>query len=337
MRIAITVGDPAGIGPEISLKALASELAQDQVCYTLFGNKTQLLGLNAALGLQLPLAPASTASKNDRLVIHEEASDSDLSQTYHPLTSDAAKASMAWLNASAKACLGGTCEALVTGPVSKEAIIDAGYPRFVGQTEYLSEMAGVTDTVMMLLGPDEAGRWLRVALATVHIPISQVAANLSRDRIALAIRRAGEACGDLGLPRRRVAVCGLNPHAGEGGKIGDEEIHTIKPAIEAARRAGADVVGPIPADTLFHFAYRGDYDAVVAMYHDQGLAPLKMVAFENGINWTLGLPFIRTSPDHGTAFDIAGRGIANAQSMLAALRLAKRLAVNRAATRLEAP
>ncbi len=337
MRIAITVGDPAGIGPEISLKALASELAQDQVRYTLFGDKTQLLGLNATLGLQLSLVPASNASKNERLVIHEEGSVSDLPQTYHPLTSDAAKASMVWLTASARACLAGTCDALVTGPVSKEAIIDAGYPQFVGQTEYLSEMAGVTDTVMMLLGPDAAGRWLRVALATVHIPISQVAAKLSRDRIELAIRRAGEACRDLGLPRRRVAVCGLNPHAGEGGKIGDEEIRIIKPAIEAARRAGADVVGPIPADTLFHFAYRGDYDAVVAMYHDQGLAPLKMVAFENGINWTLGLPFIRTSPDHGTAFDIAGRGIANGQSMLAALRLAKRLAVNRAATRGETP
>lgn len=337
MRIAITVGDPAGIGPEISLKALAAELPQDQVRYTLFGNIPQLLGLNAALGLHLPLFPASKASSSERLVIHDGGPDSEQPHTYLPLTSTAAMASMAWLSASAKACLDRHCDALVTGPVSKEAIIDAGHPRFVGQTEFLSEMAGVTDTIMMLLGPDTSGRWLRVALATVHIPISQVASSLSSERITLAIRRAGDACKDLGLPRHRVAVCGLNPHAGEGGKIGDEELRIIKPAIEAAKRAGADVVGPMPADTLFHFAYRGDCDAVVAMYHDQGLAPLKMVAFESGINWTLGLPFIRTSPDHGTAFDIAGQGIANSRSMLAALRLAKRLAVNRSTPRSEAP
>jgi len=142
---------------------------------------------------------------------------------------------------------------------------------------------------------------------------------------------AEAACRDLGLTRQRVAVCGLNPHAGEGGEFGNEEITIITPAVEAARRKGMDVVGPLPADTLFYYAYRGDYDAVVAMYHGQGLGPLKMVAFEHGVNWTLGLPFIRTSPDHGTGYDIAGHGNANPSSMLAAIRLAKQLARHRAA------
>jgi 4-hydroxythreonine-4-phosphate dehydrogenase len=137
---------------------------------------------------------------------------------------------------------------------------------------------------------------------------------------------AAKACKDLGLSRRRVAVCGLNPHAGEGGEFGREEIDLIEPVVALMQAKGLDALGPLPADTLFHHAYRGDYDAVVAMYHDQGLGPLKMVAFENGVNWTLGLPFIRTSPDHGTAYDIAGQGQANSSSMRAAIRLAKQLA-----------
>src|SRR5207247_5045299 len=156
-----------------------------------------------------------------------------------------------------------------------------------------------------------------------------VARSLTREKIELAIELATQACRDLGLPRARVAVCGLNPHAGEGGKIGDEEITTIIPAVEAARARGLDAVGPLAADTLFYYAFRGDYEAVVAMYHDQGLVPLKMIGFETGVNWTLGLPFIRTSPDHGTAYHIAGKGQANASSMVSAIRLAKQLAAGR--------
>jgi 4-hydroxythreonine-4-phosphate dehydrogenase len=182
---------------------------------------------------------------------------------------------------------------------------------------------------MMLLGADDRQRWLRVALATTHIALRFVSEKLEPTRIELAVERAAEACADLGLPRARVGVCGLNPHAGEGGLLGDEEQTIIRPAVEACRTRGIDVTGPWPADTLFHYAYQGDYDAVVAMYHDQGLTPLKMVAFESGINWTLGLPFIRTSPDHGTAYDIAGKGLANGSSMIAALRLAKQLALQR--------
>jgi 4-hydroxythreonine-4-phosphate dehydrogenase len=151
---------------------------------------------------------------------------------------------------------------------------------------------------------------------------------LTREKILLAIELAAQSCRALGLSRARIAVAGLNPHAGEGGAFGDEEITTIAPAVLIAKQAGFDVVGPLSGDTVFHYALGGEYDAVVAMYHDQGLAPLKAVAFDTGVNWTLGLPFIRTSPDHGTAYDIAGQGIANPSSMISAIRLAKQLARN---------
>ncbi len=182
---------------------------------------------------------------------------------------------------------------------------------------------------MMLLGHDEKNRWLRVALATIHISIKSVPRKLTGEKITLAIELAARACRDLGLPRAKIAVCGLNPHAGEGGEFGDEEIKTIAPAVRAAQRRGLDVAGPLSGDTVFYHALQGEFDAVVAMFHDQGLAPLKAVAFDTGVNWTLGLPFIRTSPDHGTAYDIAGKGIANPSSMIAAIRLAKQLAKNK--------
>ena len=153
-----------------------------------------------------------------------------------------------------------------------------------------------------------------------------MAEHLSREKVDLAIELAARACAQVGLSRRRVAVCGLNPHAGEGGNLGTEEQSTITPAVQACKARGLDVHGPFAADALFYYVLRGDYDAVVAMYHDQGLVPLKMIAFERGVNWTLGLPFVRTSPDHGTAFDIAGKNIANPSSMIEAIRLAKKLA-----------
>ena len=323
--LAIALGDPTGIGPEVALKAVAAELAADDARYLLIGDEGCLERLNAQLGLKLSWAPYRGGDAPGRLFV--------LNPLPAPLPAGlptgsplAARATLAWLREGAKLCLNGAACALVTAPVNKEAIIRSGEAAFVGQTEFLSALAGTDRTVMMLLGADDHGRWLRVALATTHLPIKDVAARLSADKISLAIERAAQACRDLGLSRARVAVCGLNPHAGEGGKMGDEEITLIAPAVEAARQRGLDVIGPLAADTLFHYAFRGDYDAVVAMYHDQGLVPLKMIGFESGVNWTLGLPFIRTSPDHGTAYEIAGRGVANPSSMVAALRLAKKLA-----------
>ena len=321
--LAIALGDPTGIGPEVALKAIAAELPHDNERYLLVGDVALMRAVDTQLGLQLDIAEAEQNSTTRVSAINPSA---PLSKQIRAGDPEAARAAIAWLKHGAQVCLRGEATALITAPVNKEAIIRAGETNFVGQTELLSKLARTERTAMMLLGADDRGRWLRVALATVHVPIREVAANLKREKIEFAIELAAQACRDLGLPRARIAVCGLNPHAGEGGKIGDEEITTITPAVESMKQRGLDVQGPFAADTLFHYAFRGDYDAVVAMYHDQGLVPLKMIGFDSGVNWTLGLPFIRTSPDHGTAYDIAGKGVANASSMIAAIRFAKQLA-----------
>jgi 4-hydroxythreonine-4-phosphate dehydrogenase len=325
--IGISLGDVTGIGPEVALRALAAEAPRDSVRYLLIGDADLLHRLNRKHGLDLPLQTFSAYSETGRFFVVNPSAEPlpDSLPAGSPL---AAHAAVAALRDGAARCLRHELDALVTAPVNKEAIIRAGH-QFIGQTEFLSGLAGAQRTAMMLLGHDERGRWLRVALATVHISIKSVPEKLTAEKITLAIDLAAQACRDLQLPRARIAVCGLNPHAGEGGEFGDEEIKVITPAVRAAQQHGFDVVGPLSGDTVFHYALRGDFDAVVAMYHDQGLAPLKAVAFDTGVNWTLGLPFIRTSPDHGTAYDIAGKGIANPSSMISAIRLAKQLAKNR--------
>ena len=322
-RIGICLGDVTGIGPEVALKALAQEIRSAQARYLVIGDERIAHRLNAELKLGLTLSPYSDAKSPEPVCILDSLAQ-PLPLDLGPGASVAAEAALAYLTAGAKRCLAGELGALVTAPVNKESIMRLGKP-FVGQTEFLSELARTDRTVMMLLGEDDRGRWLRVALATTHLPLRAVADRLSQAAIELAIQRASEACRDLRLNRARIGVCGLNPHAGEGGKMGTEEITIIAPAVERARSRGIDVVGPLAADTLFHYAYRGDFEAVVAMYHDQGLVPLKMVGFEKGVNWTLGLPFIRTSPDHGTAYDIAGQGRANPSSFVSAIHLANAL------------
>jgi 4-hydroxythreonine-4-phosphate dehydrogenase len=330
--IAISMGDVTGIGPEVALKALAAESELDDTRYLLIGDTDYTAALYEKLGLQFRLQPFSEFGGGGRIFLHNPL-QAPLPRDLEAGSPAAAHAALAWLTDGAQRCLSQEIDALVTAPLNKESVLRTGQP-FVGQTEFLSELAGTNQTAMMLLGIDERGRWLRVALATTHVPIKFLGNYLRRDKIELAIELAARACRDLDLPRSRIAVCGLNPHAGEGGQLGDEEITIIRPAVETMRQAGIDVVGPLAADTLFHQVYRGNYEAVVAMYHDQGLVPLKMVAFDSGVNWTLGLPFIRTSPDHGTAYDIAGQGKANPSSMQAAIRLAKQLVQNRAKKRL---
>ncbi len=327
--IGISLGDPAGIGPEVTLKALAAELPADDTRYLILGDETLLRGLNARFGLNLPLETEGGPDSGGRLIVASPL-PLPLPAGLAPGDAVAADAAVAWLEDGAKRCLRSELDALVTAPVNKEAIIRAGHPSFIGQTELLSNLAGAERTAMMLLGQDDRGRWLRVALVTTHVSIRQLPQCITQPKVELAIDLAAQSCRDLGLPRARVAVCGLNPHAGEGGHMGDEELTTIGPAVRAAQTRGLEVVGPLSADVVFHYALRGEYDAVVAMFHDQGLAPLKTVAFDSGINWTLGLPFIRTSPDHGTAYNIASQGIANPSSMVAAIRLAKQLARRRA-------
>jgi 4-hydroxythreonine-4-phosphate dehydrogenase len=325
--LGISLGDVTGVGPEVALKAIAAEAAADDAKYLLIGDDGVLARLNETLALHLPLQKFSSPAGSGRFFVFNPAGES-LPEHLPAGAPPAANASVAWLREGGRRCLRGELDALITAPVNKQSIIRAGH-KFIGQTEFLSELAGAQRTAMMLLGADERGRWLRVALATVHISIKSVPEKLTAEKIRLAIELAAQSCRDLGLARAKIAVAGLNPHAGEGGEFGDEEITTIAPVVAAARQAGFDVAGPLSGDTVFHYALKGEFDAVVAMYHDQGLAPLKAVAFDSGINWTLGLPFIRTSPDHGTAYDIAGRGLANPGSMIAALRLAKQLARNR--------
>ena len=323
-RIAISLGDVTGIGPEVTLKALAARAAGPSDRYLLIGDAARVTKLNRELGTRLPMARYEGRETADPYLLHDPLSE-PLPSNLAPGSLEAARAAVVYLKDGARRCLMGQTSALVTAPVNKESIIRSGEDLFTGQTELLSEMAGSQRTAMMLLGEDDRGRWLRVALVTTHLPIRSVAAALTQGKVELAIELASRACADLGLGRARVAVCGLNPHAGEGGKIGTEELDIISPAIKSTAARGVDVCGPFAADSLFYYAYRGDYDAVVAMYHDQGLVPLKMIGFERGVNWTLGLPFVRTSPDHGTAYDIAGQGKASPSSMVAALELAKRL------------
>jgi 4-hydroxythreonine-4-phosphate dehydrogenase len=325
--IGITLGDVTGIGAEVALKAVAAEAAGDDAKYLLIGDENCVRRLNQKTGLNLPLKKFSGCKDAGRFLVTNPFTE-PLPEKMPAGSPVAANAAIASLRDGAERCLRQEIDALVTAPVNKESIIRAGH-KFVGQTEFLSDLARTKRTVMMLLGQDERGRWLRVALVTTHVPLKAVAEKITPAKVELAIELAAQACRDLQLPRARVAVCGLNPHAGEGGEFGDEEIKVITPTVRAAQKRGREVVGPLSGDTVFHDALRGDYDAVVAMYHDQGLAPLKAVAFDTGVNWTLGLPFIRTSPDHGTAYDIAGKGIANPSSMIAAIRLGKQLAKNR--------
>jgi 4-hydroxythreonine-4-phosphate dehydrogenase len=325
--IGISLGDMTGIGPEVTLKALATETSVDGPRYLLIGDIAFTRKLNERLGINLSLQPFEGFTRPGRVFLYDPCAE-PLALDLAPGSPAAARAALAYLSEGGQRCLRQELDALVTAPVNKESILRTGQP-FIGQTEFLSQMAGTDRTAMMLLGEDGAGHWLRVALVTTHVPLRLVADHVNQSKIETVIELAAQSCRDLGLARARIGVCGLNPHAGEGGELGTEEITFIAPAVRAAQQRQINAVGPLAADTLFYHAYRGEYDAVVAMYHDQGLVPLKMIGFERGVNWTLGLPFVRTSPDHGTAYDIAGQGKANPSSMSAAINLAKQLVLRR--------
>ena len=228
-----------------------------------------------------------------------------------------------WVVEGAKRCLAGDLAGLATAPITKELLYHAGYS-FVGQTELLAHLSRTKRFAMMLTGGP-----LRVALVTTHAPLIDVPKLITGRKIMDVIELSNEACRRFGVRRPRIAVAGLNPHAGEGGLLGDEERRIIGPAVKRAAQRGIAVSGPYSADTLFYRAAHGQFDVVVAMYHDQGLAPFKLIAFDNGVNLTLGLPFSRTSPDHGTAPDIAGKGIARPDGMIAAINMAARLAAKK--------
>jgi 4-hydroxythreonine-4-phosphate dehydrogenase len=215
----------------------------------------------------------------------------------------------------------GEIDAIVTAPISKAAVRMAGLMTFTGHTEYLAEKTGAESFAMMFYS-----RRIMVSLVTTHLPLRKVAQSITKKKIADVVALSDRAARGLGKSNPRIGVAGLNPHAGEGGALGNEDEKIVAPAVQAAQRAGLNASGPIPADVLLRLAYEGRYDVVVAMYHDQALPAFKMISFEKGVNVTLGLPFVRTSVDHGTAFDIAGKGLASEKSMVEAIKLAARLA-----------
>jgi 4-hydroxythreonine-4-phosphate dehydrogenase len=247
-------------------------------------------------------------------------------------TPAAAPQVIAWIERAVALAVAGEAAGVVTAPIAKATLYEAGfaYPghtEFVGALTAATAMPGARGPVMMLTAKD-----LRVALVTVHVPLAQAPGLLTEAKIVAAGRVVAEALArDFGVAKPRLAVAGLNPHAGEGGAIGDEEVRIVAPAVAALREAGIDARGPLPADSLFHDAARKTYDAALCLYHDQALIPVKMLDFWGGVNLTLGLPIVRTSPDHGTAFDIAGKGVARADSLIAAIRLAAKIAERRAA------
>ena len=330
--LALTLGDPAGVGPEIIVKAWRA-LQSSGPQFFVVGDAQSLAS-----------APTATAGIMRRISSPDEVASVfadaipvlDLPLKALVVAGQPSKASAAaiirWIETAVGLALSGTVSGVVTAPIAKAPLYEAGF-QFPGHTEFLGDLTaiagfeGARGPVMMLTAAD-----LRVALVTVHEPIARVSSQLSIEAIVKTGLVTAEALTrDFGIPKPRLAVAGLNPHAGEGGSIGREEIDIIEPAVRALHDLGVDARGPLPADTLFHTEARAASDAVVCLYHDQALIPVKMLDFWGGVNVTLGLPIVRTSPDHGTAFDIAGRGIARADSLIAAIRLAAEIAARRAA------
>ncbi|MDD2237045.1 MAG: 4-hydroxythreonine-4-phosphate dehydrogenase PdxA, partial [Kiritimatiellae bacterium] len=315
IRLAITLGDLNGIGPEIALKAVYGCRWPAALRFVFVGDEQLLHGLSESFGFAKPprWAPGEDWPARCRAVVWAPVSGVPAC-TPGRITSAASRTAVAWIRHAVLAAQAGQVDGVVTGPICKEGLKKAGLD-LPGHTEFLADLTGVKRYAMMLMGGP-----LRVILATRHVPLSEVSVRLTPACIRQTATLADEGLRWLGVASPRIGVCGLNPHAGDGGALGGEEKRLIAPVVRALHRAGLNVIGPVPSDVIFYQALRGDYDAVVAMYHDQGLGPLKMIAFEEGVNLTLGLPIVRTSPDHGTAVDISGKNQANPASMKAAMR-----------------
>jgi 4-hydroxythreonine-4-phosphate dehydrogenase len=317
IKIGITCGDINGIGPEIARKAVFSNHWKPEVEFTYIGPEP-LGGNSKHWKIDCAEVPPETTSREAGAVATatERSEEAAIGQ----ITAEASRIAGAAIERAVRGCLDGELDAMVTAPICKEGLKLAGI-HYPGHTEMIAELTGCNRYGMMLMG-----NGLRVTIATRHLPLREVADALTQENVLEAIELTGEALDRFGFKNGRIGVCGLNPHAGDGGALGDEEIRIIAPAIETACAKGFNAIGPIPADVIFFQCLEDRFDAVVAMYHDQGLGPLKMHAFDCGVNLTLGLPIIRTSPDHGTAFDIAGKGVAKPDSMIAAIETAIALA-----------
>lgn len=309
-KLAITVGDPGGIGPEIVVKALNFSEVRRSCIPLVIGN-----------GIVIEEAVRLLKSKMSRFAKQIEIVDMGVIKKFrkNKPTLEGGSASVSYIKKAVELALSKKVDGIVTAPISKKALKMGGF-KWPGHTEMLAELTNTKDYAMMLIGGP-----LKVILVTIHEALRDVPDLITKERILKTIRLARKACDMFGIKNPRIAVSGLNPHAGEAGLFGKEEIKKIIPAIKEALKEGIPVSGPYPPDTIFYKAYRGDADVVVCMYHDQGLIPLKMLAFDKGVNVTIGLPFIRTSPDHGTAYDIAWKGVANPSSMIEAIKTAAML------------
>ncbi len=321
ITLGITLGDANGIGPEIALKAACGASWPDRLKLVIVGSRSVVEAACRLCKCRMPPEwDGAGRLPRARVAFWDPVGVAAPRVRTGTIQADASRAAVGWIKAVAKACGRGELDGIVTGPVCKEGLHLAG-ERVPGQTELLGRLAGVSEYAMMLVGGG-----LRISLVTRHLPLSAVTRAITPQAIATAVKVTAAGLRWMGVRRGAIAVCGLNPHCGDGGVLGNEEARVITPALRNLRRKGLKVFGPISADTVFHRALRGEFDAVVAMYHDQGLPVLKALAFESGVNVTLGLPFPRTSPDHGTAFEIAGKGVANASSMINAIKLAYKLA-----------
>ncbi|MHC5053948.1 MAG: 4-hydroxythreonine-4-phosphate dehydrogenase PdxA [Planctomycetota bacterium] len=326
--LALTMGDPAGVGPELVLAAVASEEMRREARLLVVGDAEFLAARAARIGAPPPDLPEVSAPEGvragalDAAALGPSARGPDES-VIGVVDAAAGRASVAWVRTAARLALDGKVDGIVTAPVNKLSISRAGFS-YEGHTELLGEIAHA-EPVMML-----AGGGLRVALATRHCAVAEVPRLLTKEEIVRTGRVLDAALRrDFGIGEPRIAVLALNPHASDGGRFGDEEARIVAPAVEELKGGGVLADGPLVPDVAFWRVLRGSHDAVVAMYHDQGLIPLKTLAFDRGVNVTLGLPLVRTSPDHGTAFEIAGRGEANPESFFEAIRLAAAIARRR--------
>lgn len=326
--IAVTMGDPTGIGPEIIARALAMPEISDICRPLVLGDAVAMERGIAITGapLRVEILPEGVPPEEPYagiVYLRPLTSLAQVDMEFGKPTAASGEAMFRYITAAARLCLEGSAAAMATAPINKEAMNRAGHA-YPGHTELLAELTGTGEFVMML-----AGDKLKVTLVTIHEALKDVPPLITFDKVLSTITITHNDLHRYFKKNPRLAVLALNPHCGEGGLFGDEEERVIEPAVAAARKNGIDAVGPLSADTLFHFAAKGEYDAVVCMYHDQGLIPLKLLHFDDGVNVTLGLPIIRTSVDHGTAYNLAGTGRASAASMAAAIRMAAQMATIR--------
>jgi 4-hydroxythreonine-4-phosphate dehydrogenase len=333
MPLALTMGEPAGVGGEITLHAWLQRGGGIPPFFVI-DDPDRLIALAALIGLSVPVrriaAPEDAAACfNEALPVLPIALP--VAPTPGEPRQENAAAVIGAIDRAVTLVREGRAAAVVTNPINKKVLTDSGF-KHPGHTEYLAELAGGGTAVMMLACAE-----LRVVPVTIHLPLTQAVAALTTEAIFTAGRITAAALRrDFAIDRPRLAIAGLNPHAGEGGTLGREDIEIVAPAVAALQHEGIAATGPLAADTMFHAAARRHYDVALCMYHDQALIPIKTIDFDRGVNVTLGLPFIRTSPDHGTAFDIAGKGIANPASLIAALTLAGKMATSRSGGRASA-